>query len=76
MTGPVARGDVGTVRDHLTELTALAARAGTLDVPEAYRTLARAGTQRSLAVGGLTDDVAEALLDALADPTTPRKDPA
>jgi predicted short-subunit dehydrogenase-like oxidoreductase (DUF2520 family) len=76
MTGPVARGDVGTVRDHLAELTALAARDGALDVPDGYRTLARAGTQRALAAGRLTDAVAQALLDALADPTTPREDPS
>jgi len=76
MTGPVARGDVGTVRDHLAELTALAARDAALDLPDGYRTLARAGTQRALAAGRLRQDAAEALLDALADPIHPMEDPA
>ena len=77
MTGPVARGDVGTVRDHLAELTAFAARDGALDVPDGYRTLARAGTQRALAAAPAHRRTSpQALLDALADPTTHREDPA
>ncbi len=76
MTGPVVRGDVGTVRDHLAELTAYAARASALDVPEGYRTLARAGTQRALAAGRLTEAAAQALLDVLTDPPHPTEDHA
>ena len=74
MTGPVARGDVGTVRDHLTELTRLAAREGALDIPTAYRALARAGTQRALAAGRLREDAAQRLLDALTEPPIPQED--
>jgi predicted short-subunit dehydrogenase-like oxidoreductase (DUF2520 family) len=76
MTGPVARGDVGTVRDHLAQLTALAARDAALDIPDGYRTLARAGTQRALAAGRLGEDAAEALLDALSDHPHPPEDTA
>jgi predicted short-subunit dehydrogenase-like oxidoreductase (DUF2520 family) len=76
MTGPVVRGDVGTVRDHLAELTAYAAREAALDVPEGYRTLARAGTQRALAAGRLSEDAAQALLDALAEPPHRTEDDA
>ncbi|WP_396031305.1 Rossmann-like and DUF2520 domain-containing protein [Cellulomonas fimi] len=71
LTGPVARGDVGTVREHLAVLTELAAREGAFDVPGTYRALARAGTQRALAAGRLREDAAQALLDALADPAPP-----
>lgn len=68
MTGPVARGDVGTVRAHLDVLGGLAAREGAVDIPASYRVLARAGTQRALAAGRLREDAAQGLLDALADP--------
>lgn len=76
MTGPVVRGDVGTIRDHLAVLTELAAREGAVDIPVAYRTLARAGTQRALAAGRLREDAAQGLLDALAEFTTPPEDTA
>jgi predicted short-subunit dehydrogenase-like oxidoreductase (DUF2520 family) len=75
LTGPVARGDVGTVREHLAVLTELAAREGPIDVPVTYRALARAGTQRALAAGRLREDAAQALLDALADPGPPTGPP-
>ncbi|QTE29790.1 Rossmann-like and DUF2520 domain-containing protein [Pengzhenrongella sicca] len=74
MTGPVARGDVGTVRDHLAVLSALAAREGAVDIPVAYRALARAGTQRSLAAGRLRETAAQSLLDVLAEPPSPQED--
>jgi len=76
MTGPVVRGDVGTVRDHLAVLTALAARDGAVDIPIAYRALARAGTQRALAAGRLATSAAQQLLDALVEPPSPQEDPA
>lgn len=68
MTGPVARGDVGTVRAHLDVLGELAAREGAIDIPASYRVLARAATQRALAAGRLREDAAQGLLDTLADP--------
>ena len=76
MTGPVVRGDVGTVRDHLAVLADLAAREGAIDLPITYRALARAGTQRALAAGRLRDDAAQGLLDALAEPSISQEDPA
>lgn len=59
MTGPVARGDAGTVRAHL----------GVLDDPPiraAYVALSRLAAVRALAAGILPADRAEALLDVLA----------
>lgn len=61
LTGPVVRGDVGTVRTHL---RVLAERA-----PEAcdtYAALARASALRALDCGRLSAVQAEPLLDALA----------
>lgn len=59
MTGPVARGDAGTVRAHLDVLT---------DPPirSAYVALSRLAAVRALAAGILSADRAEALLDVLA----------
>ncbi len=62
LTGPVARGDVGTVEDHLRELERLS--------PETRRTyvaLARATALRALDSGRLRPAAAEPLLDVLAD---------
>ncbi|HET6910497.1 MAG TPA: DUF2520 domain-containing protein, partial [Mycobacteriales bacterium] len=59
LTGPVARGDAGTVRAHL----------ATLSTPEsaaAYVAMSRLTAVRALAAGVLTPDRAEALLDVLA----------
>src|SRR5699024_1078199 len=68
-TGPVVRGDVNTVRDHLAQLDALAAReAPQVDVPPAYRTLARVTAQRALLDGRITEPVAQELLDVLVTP--------
>ena len=59
LTGPVARGDAGTVRAHL----------ATLDTPEsiaAYVAMSRLTAVRALASGVLSAEGAEALLDVLA----------
>jgi predicted short-subunit dehydrogenase-like oxidoreductase (DUF2520 family) len=59
LTGPVARGDAGTVRAHL----------ATLDTPEsvsAYVAMSRLTAVRALAAGVLAPERAEALLDVLA----------
>ena len=66
MTGPVMRGDAGTVQEHLRVLTRFGVEDGSLDVAETYRTLARSGTRRALAAGMLRPEAAGALLDALA----------
>ncbi|MBR7743332.1 DUF2520 domain-containing protein [Phycicoccus sp. BSK3Z-2] len=62
LTGPVARGDVGTVRDHLGELDRLAP-----EIRRTYVALARATALRALDAGRLRATSAEPLLDALSD---------
>lgn len=68
LTGPVARGDAGTVATHVRTLSA---RAGSEDVLPTYRALARATADRALASARLTPEQAAALLTALADPPPP-----
>ncbi|KOT41927.1 NADH-ubiquinone oxidoreductase [Streptomyces caelestis] len=64
LTGPVARGDAGTVAAHVTELRrhAPGAVAG-------YLAMARATADRALAHGLLKPELAEDLLGVLADGT-------
>lgn len=69
LTGPVARGDVGTVRTHREALEEHATRAGSREVLATYQALARATAERAMASGRLGAAAAEALLDALADST-------
>jgi predicted short-subunit dehydrogenase-like oxidoreductase (DUF2520 family) len=66
LTGPVARGDAGTVAEHVRALSGQAA-----DVLSAYRALSRATADRALASGRLRPAAAEALLEALAEPAAP-----
>jgi predicted short-subunit dehydrogenase-like oxidoreductase (DUF2520 family) len=66
LTGPVARGDAGTVAAHLRELSGQ-----TPDVRPTYVALARATAERALASGRLTASAAEPLLDILAAPKEP-----
>jgi predicted short-subunit dehydrogenase-like oxidoreductase (DUF2520 family) len=66
LTGPVARGDVETVRRHIEALSEAAPEL--LDV---YRALGLQAITVALAKGGLSDDAAEALRRLLsAQPTT------
>jgi predicted short-subunit dehydrogenase-like oxidoreductase (DUF2520 family) len=60
LTGPVARGDAGTVAEHLRQLQAL-----TPDVRATYVALARATAERALASGRLRPHAAAPLLDIL-----------
>ncbi|MBW8484976.1 Rossmann-like and DUF2520 domain-containing protein [Actinomadura parmotrematis] len=63
LTGPVARGDAGTVAGHVTELARVS--------PEglrAYVALARLTADRALGAGMLKPEDAERLLEVLADP--------
>ncbi|MEU9130174.1 DUF2520 domain-containing protein [Kitasatospora sp. NPDC048540] len=60
LTGPVARGDVGTVRRHLDQLATVAP-----DIGQAYRAMARATAQRAVRGGSLAAEPAAALLDVL-----------
>jgi predicted short-subunit dehydrogenase-like oxidoreductase (DUF2520 family) len=62
LTGPVARGDAGTVADHVEELGRVSPEAR-----GAYVALARLTADRALAAGLLTPDDASRLLDALAE---------
>jgi predicted short-subunit dehydrogenase-like oxidoreductase (DUF2520 family) len=71
MTGPVVRGDTGTVQDHLRTLTQFGVQAGSLDVVETYRVLARSAARRALAAGMLRPDTAGSILDVLATPAPP-----
>lgn len=62
LTGPVARGDAGTVAAHVHEL-----RDEPPDVLAAYVAMARATAERALASGRLAPTSAEALLDVLSE---------
>lgn len=63
LTGPVARGDAGTVAAHLAQLAEQ-----TPDILPTYVVLAQATAERALASGRLTAAAAESLLDILASP--------
>jgi predicted short-subunit dehydrogenase-like oxidoreductase (DUF2520 family) len=67
LTGPVARGDAGTVAEHLRQLRSL-----TPDVRPTYLALARATAERALASGRLRPHAAEPLLEILASDQEPR----
>ncbi len=60
LTGPVARGDTGTVRKHLDQLSTVSP-----DIGQAYRAMARATAQRAVRSGSLEAASAAALLDVL-----------
>jgi predicted short-subunit dehydrogenase-like oxidoreductase (DUF2520 family) len=61
LTGPVARGDAGTVAAHVAVL-----REVSPDTAAAYVAMARLTADRALAAGLLKPEAAEALLDVLA----------
>lgn len=61
LTGPVSRGDVGTVRAHLEALAPLPS-----DLRPAYAAHARATAQRALRSARLRPDQADPVLEALA----------
>jgi predicted short-subunit dehydrogenase-like oxidoreductase (DUF2520 family) len=62
LTGPVARGDAGTVRTHLAELEAV-----DRDLADTYRVLARRTAQRAVAAGLLPDLAAKDVLETLEE---------
>ncbi|GGM44764.1 oxidoreductase [Longimycelium tulufanense] len=62
LTGPVARGDVGTLRKHLDVLGSTAP-----DVVPAYRALARRTVERAVVAGVLRADAAHEIRAALED---------
>jgi predicted short-subunit dehydrogenase-like oxidoreductase (DUF2520 family) len=65
LTGPVARGDAGTIARHVAVLGETSP-----DSLAAYRALARRTADRAIAAGRLRATDAEALLDVLATPAT------
>ena len=69
LTGPVARGDAGTVADHLAELARVSPEAR-----GAYVAMARLTADRALTAGLLKPDAAERLLDVLAEERGPGAD--
>lgn len=66
LTGPVARGDVGTVGTHLRELDRISP-----EIRTTYVAMARATAVRALESGRLQPSAAEPLLDILADQEPP-----
>ncbi|MCG2624242.1 DUF2520 domain-containing protein [Arthrobacter sp. I2-34] len=74
LTGPVARGDTGTVRVHREALMHYEVETGATDIRQAYEELARATAKRALARGLLKDGQATDILDILSPRTTPLND--
>ncbi len=70
LTGPVARGDVGTVRTHLEVLDERVP-----DIVSTYRALATATAARAVEDGRLRPDLAGPLLDLLATTHPPEQEP-
>lgn len=70
LTGPVARGDAGTVAEHLQVLPAESA-----DIREVYRVLARATVTRAERQGRLGAAAARAIADALDADELNEEDP-
>ena len=62
LTGPVARGDAGTVAGHVAMLREVAP-----DIRPTYLALARATAQRALLAGRLRPSAADPLLEVLTD---------
>lgn len=71
LTGPVARGDAGTVAAHVAELRRHAPQA-----VAGYLAMARATADRALASGLLRPELAENLLEVLAEPPATAADPS
>jgi len=66
LTGPVVRGDVGTVESHRDILRGFASEEGAPDIGEAYLALARASAERAHRRGALGDESYRRILRALA----------
>ncbi|WP_129286212.1 DUF2520 domain-containing protein [Streptomyces sp. GZWMJZ-114] len=70
LTGPVSRGDAGTVAAHIEQL-----RTHAPQTLPGYLAMARATADRALSHGLLKSELAEDLLDVLAEPPPPPTDP-
>ena len=66
LTGPIARGDVGTVKRHLEALKAMPG-----DLVRLYRSLARKTVEIALQKGSLENEDAQRILDLLDRPAIP-----
>jgi predicted short-subunit dehydrogenase-like oxidoreductase (DUF2520 family) len=78
LTGPVSRGDAGTVAAHVQAIAASDASAGgpagaAPGVLGLYRAMARATAERAMASGRLSAEDAQALLTALAEDGGPAR---
>jgi len=62
MTGPIVRGDVATIEEHIRELSAINPA-----VVNTYKSLGRLTAARAIAAGTLRSDQAELLLKVLGD---------
>lgn len=67
LTGPVSRGDTGTVAAHLDALDEYSVAAGSLDVADAYTAMAKATIARALTNGTITTEQARAMHELLAE---------
>lgn len=65
LTGPVSRGDVETVAEHVAVLEQWTASSGASDVLASYAQLSRGATRRALTAGRIGADTASAVLDIL-----------
>lgn len=70
LTGPVARGDAGTVATHREILDSYGREEGAPDVGRAWLALARATAERAARRGALGPDRLRAVLEALGDPSS------
>lgn len=67
LTGPVSRGDAGTVREHLEVLGAASTDLLAPDLVDSYRALARAAAVRTWQARRIDERRCEELLDLLSD---------
>src|SRR5699024_10205455 len=74
LTGPIARGDAGTVAEHRDRLARLDGPE-VADVLPSYLALARATTSRALATGRIGERRAAELLDVLTGEPSARAEP-
>ncbi|WP_166826667.1 Rossmann-like and DUF2520 domain-containing protein [Brevibacterium limosum] len=65
LTGPVSRGDVGTIEAHLAALSEFSLSRSNPAVRNSYIALARSTTAKALAMGRITEAQAQQILTAL-----------
>lgn len=65
LTGPISRGDVGTVEAHLAALTEFSLSRSNPSVRNSYIALARSTAAKALAMGRITEAQAQQILTAL-----------